>query len=245
MNNRHVVTDRVRISYEHIMEPYARNQGEEEKYSCTILLPKSDLATKARIDAAIEAAKQEGLAKTFQGFLPPVLPIPVYDGDGVRPTDGMPYGDECKGCWVFTASTKTRPEVVDINGNPIINKTEIYSGMYARVSFDFFAYNSNGRKGIGCSLCNLQKVADGEPLAAHTTAAEDFGVSPNAAAAPVTQQPYTPPVQLPYNSPIQQGYAAPAYTAPATQGYAPAAQQPTQVNPITGMPIFGINNGGN
>ena len=241
MNNRHVVTDKVRISYEHIMEPYARNQGEEQKYSCTILLPKSDIATKARMDAAIEVAKQEGLAKTFQGVIPPILPIPVYDGDGVRPSDGMPFGEECKGHWVFTAGTKNRPGVVDLSGNPIIDKTEIYSGMYARVSFDFFAYNRNGRKGIGCSLCNVQKVADGEPLASRTTAAEDFGTPSSAGA-----QPYTPPVQQVYAAPVQQNYAAPAqqtqpYAAPTA--YA-APQQPVGFDPISKMPIFGVDNNG-
>lgn len=238
MNERHVVTGQVRISYEHLMEPYARNQGDEPKYSCTILLPKSDANTKARIDAAIEAAKQEGLSKAFNGVLPPVLPIPVHDGDGVRPSDGLPFGDECKGCWVFTASSKNKPEIVDLNGNPVINKTEIYSGMYARISLDFFAYNSNGRKGIGCSLCNAQKVSDGEPLTSRSTAAEDFGTAQGngvPAAATAVQQPYTPPT---------------AYATPAQQSYAMLAQQPVQpqqpagFDPISGMPIFGVNNGG-
>lgn len=133
MNNnpRHIVTGQVRLSYVNLLKPYAR-EGQEAKYSATILVPKTDTATKARIDAAINAAKQDGPAK-WGGVIPPIVAIPVHDGDGVRPSDGMPFGEECKGHWVFTASSKIQPEIVDININPILDPTEIYSGLYARV----------------------------------------------------------------------------------------------------------------
>lgn len=57
-----VTTGEARLSYVHLFKPYAHNQGDKERFSCTILVPKSDTATKARIDAAIEAAKQKGVA---------------------------------------------------------------------------------------------------------------------------------------------------------------------------------------
>ena len=44
------------MSYAHLFKPYAAMPGQEEKYSVTLLIPKTDTATKARIDAAIEAA---------------------------------------------------------------------------------------------------------------------------------------------------------------------------------------------
>lgn len=200
-----VVTDKVRLSYVHLFTPYAHQPGQDTKYSCTILVPKTDVATKANIDAAIEAAKQEGVQSKFSGVLPPVLPTPIYDGDGTRPSDGMPFGKECKGHWVFTASSKQAPQVVDANVNPILDQTEVYSGMYARVSVNFFAYNSNGRKGIGCGLNNVQKLADGEPLGGRTTAAEDFGPASGVAPAPGYQQPtqsaYDPGTNMPTNTP--------------------------------------------
>ena len=208
-----VVTGKARLSYVHLFTPYAHNPGQEPKYSCTILIPKTDTATKARIDAAIEAAKQEGAQSKFGGVLPPVLPTPVHDGDGTRPSDGMPFGEECKGHWVFTASSKQAPQVVDAGVNPILDQTEVYSGMYARVSVNFFAYNSNGRKGIGCGLNNVQKLADGEPLGGRSTAAEDF-------------------------APVQD--TAPIYGAaqPAAPNYQQTGQpQMPAVDPLTGMPL--------
>lgn len=180
MKNTDAVTGVARLSYVHLFKPYAYEQGQEEKYSCTILVPKTDTATMARINAAIEAAKKKGVDEKWNGVMPPNVPTPIYDGDGVKPSDGMPFGDECKGHYVFTASSKADypPEVVDQNLNPIINQSDVYSGIYARVAVSFFAYSYAGKKGIGCALNVVQKMADGEPLGgSRMTAAEAFGDS--------------------------------------------------------------------
>ena len=210
-----VTTGKARLSYVHLFKPYAALQGQEEKYSVTVLIPKSDVDTMARINAAIEAAKQKGIAEKWNGVCPPIVPTPVYDGDGVRPSDGMPFGEECKGHWVFTASAKADypPEVVDKLGNPIINQSEVYSGMYGRVNVNFFPYAFGGKKGIGCGLGPVQKLEDGEILSGgHVSAAQAFG-TPQPAAAP----------------------AAPAYGNTGTPPWTPNAGG--QINPITGMPM--------
>lgn len=175
-----VTTGEVRLSFVHLFKPYAFQSGQEEKYSTTILLPKSDTQTKARIDAAIQAAKERGAADKWNGVAPPVIPNPIWDGDGVK-QDGTPFGAECKGHWVFTARTSIDypPEVVDQNGNPVINHSDVYSGCYALVNVEFWPYNFNGKKGIGCSLGPVKKVRDGEPLGGSApTAAQAFG-APN------------------------------------------------------------------
>ena len=100
-------------------------------------------------------------------------------------SDGMPFGEECKGHWVFTASAKVDypPEVVDKMGNPIINQSEVYSGMYGRVNVNFFPYSFGGKKGIGCGLGPVQKLEDGETLSGgHVSAAQAFGAPQPASA---------------------------------------------------------------
>jgi len=230
-NPQHVVTGEVRLSFVHLFTPYARPGQTEAKYSVTVLVPKSDVATKQRIDAAINAAIELGIKKTWNGVRPPVLGIPVYDGDGTRPSDGMPFGPECKGHWVFTASSKNPPQIVDAQLNPIINQTEVYSGCYGRVSVDFFPYANSGKKGIGCGLGNVQKLRDGEPLGNRTTPEDDFGQPPQLA-----QQP----------SPGQgQGYTQPGYQPQYQPAYGQSPQQPNytqpaaQIDPITGKPVNG------
>ena len=182
-NPTRVVTGKVRLSYEHLMKPYANTDNDpkaEPKYSVTVLLPKGDAATKARIDKAIRAALDRGVKdKKFKEGVPlDKLPTPIYDGDGFRADGYTPFGEECKGMWVFTASCRQdrRPEIVDVHGNPIIDASEIYSGIWARVSVEFFPYAVPTRQGVGCSLGNVQKLADDTPLGAQRpTAADDFG----------------------------------------------------------------------
>lgn len=186
MNETRVTTGEVRFSYVHVFKPYAYQVGAEEKYSVTCLLPKSDTVTKARLDAAIEAAKQTGISKVWQGVCPPVVPVPIHDGDGTK-QDGTPFPAECKGCWVFTASAKADrpPEVVDAQLNPIINQAEVYSGCYGRVNINIYPYLYGGKKGIGFGLGPVQKLRDGEALGGGSvSAASAFGApAPQAATA--------------------------------------------------------------
>ena len=210
----HFVTGRVRLSYVHLNQPRAPMNGVgEAKFSVTVLVPKTDVKTKAAIDSAIQAAIQNGISRSWNGVKPPNVPHPMYDGDGLRP-NGEAFGPECKGHWVFTASAKAdrRPRVVDLNIQDIIDPNEIYSGIYGRVGVDAYPYNASGKRGIAFGLTNVQKLSDGEPLGSVTTAEDDFGDS----------------------LPVGGNYAQP-YQAPQT-GYPPQAAA-TQVHPITGLPM--------
>lgn len=259
-----VITGRVRLSFCNLFKARASQPGQDPKFSTTILLPKSDVATKQRIDAAIMAAIQQGITDKWNGVRPPVLGIPVYDGDGVRPSDGMPFGEECRGHWVFTASSKQQPEVVDVNLNPILNQTEVYSGIYARASVNFFPYSQAGKKGVGCDLNNVQKLEDGEPLSGRASATDDFGGGA-APAYPQRQPAYqqqpaygpqgTPAGRQAYQPtyPPQPQFQQPAYAPMPTQQqtmmqpvqpqqqYQPQYPQTPQqqIDPITGRPVIG------
>ena len=234
-----VLTGEVRLSYCNLTTPRAAQQGGEPKYSVTLLIPKTDVATKADIDAAIQAAANEALSKVWNGARPPQLSVPIWDGDGVRKS-GVPFGDECKGHWVMTASTKNKPQVVGIdNINCELSPADIYSGMCARVTIRFFGYSNSGNKGIGCGLGNVMKTRDGEALAGSASASVDFaGVGAAPAAAPAYGVNPTAPAAPAYGvNPAAP--AAPAYQPPAP---GPAAATPpwstaSGVNPITGQPM--------
>ena len=233
-----VLTGEVRLSYVNLITPRAAQQGGEPKYSVTLLIPKSDNATKMDIDNSIRVAYEEGVSKKWGGAHPQPKVI-VHDGDGLRPS-GLPFGEECKGCWVITASTKNKPQVVGIdNVNCELAPNDIYSGMYARVTLNFFAYDTAGSKGVGCGLGNVMKTRDGEPLSGGASAASDFAdfnTMPAAAPAYGAQPNYAAPAAPAYQAPV-----APAYPqAAAPQQYAqPAAPQQgsVRINPITGQPM--------
>lgn len=162
----------VRLSYVNLLTPRETDSG-ESKYGATILIPKTAVKTKAMIDAAVEAAIQAGISSRFNGKRPAMLNLPLHDGDGTRPSDGEPYGPECKGHWVLNATSRQQPGVIDRKGRKIEDATEIYSGMYACVSLNFAAYNNN-KKGVGCYLNNVMKHSDGEALAGKSRPEDDF-----------------------------------------------------------------------
>ena len=61
--NTKVITGKARMSYVHVFEPYAMEEGQEKKYMVSILIPKDDTKTIAKIKSAVEAAKEEGKSR--------------------------------------------------------------------------------------------------------------------------------------------------------------------------------------
>lgn len=165
-----VVTGKVRLSYANVWEPKAQTEGAKPKYSVSIIIPKDDTATLEKINKAIMDAAEQGTAK-FGGKKPNLKAIktPLRDGDIEREDD-----EAYENAYFLNANSYQQPQIVDKNVEPILDKSEVYSGCYARVSLTFYAYNSNGNKGIAVGLGNIQKLADGEPLGGKSNASADF-----------------------------------------------------------------------
>ena len=173
VNPTKVVTGpKTRWSYVNAWEPKSINGG-APKYSVSLIIPKSDTKTVEKIRAAIQAAYEEGESKLKGNSksVPAldVLKTPLRDGDKERPDDEA-YANS----YFVNANNSTAPGIVDADRQPILDHSEVYSGVYGRASVNFYAFNSNGNKGIACSLNNLQKIADGEPLGGHSRAEDDF-----------------------------------------------------------------------
>lgn len=169
VNKTKVITGvNTRFSYFHGWEPVSINGG-SEKYSVSVLIPKTDIETINEINSAIDAAIEEGISK-FGGKKPnkTTMKLPLRDGDVER--DDEAY----KGHYFINANSNTAPQIVDLNVKPILDRNEVYSGCYGRVSLNFYAFNSNGNKGVACGLGNIQKIKDGEPLGGRTNAEDDF-----------------------------------------------------------------------
>ena len=161
-----------RCSYVNAWEPKSINGG-APKYSVSLIIPKSDTKTIEKIQAAIQAAYDEGQDKLKgNGKSVPALSVlktPLRDGDAERPDDEA-YADS----YFINANSGTAPGIVDADRQPILDRSEVYSGVYGRASINFYAFNSNGNKGIACGLNTLQKIKDGEPLGGKSRAEDDF-----------------------------------------------------------------------
>ena len=163
---------KTRWSYANVWQAKSINGG-TPKFSVSLIIPKSDTKTVTAVKNAIQAAYEEGQSKLKGNskFVPALTAIktPLRDGDAERPDD-----EAYKDCYFINANSATAPGIVDAARNPIIEHSEVYSGVYGRASINFYAFNSNGNRGIACGLNNLQKISDGEPLGGKTRAEDDF-----------------------------------------------------------------------
>ena len=173
INPTKVITGKdTRWSYCNVWDAKSINGG-TPKFSVSLIIPKSDEATVRKIKAAIDAAYHDGESKLRGNgkAVPPLVAIknPLRDGDTERPDD-LAY----KNAYFVNANSATAPGVVDADCNPILTRSDVYSGVYGRASISFYAFNSNGNRGIACGLNNLQKIRDGEPLGGRASAESDF-----------------------------------------------------------------------
>lgn len=164
-----------RMSYLNAWEAKSINGG-TPKFSVSLIIPKSDAKTVAKIEAAIQAAYEEGQSKLKgNGKSVPALSAiktPLRDGDVERPDDPA-YAN----AYFVNANSTTAPGIVDADCNPIITRSEVYSGVYGRASINFYAFNTNGNRGIACGLNNLQILRAGEPLGSKASAESDFATA--------------------------------------------------------------------
>ena len=159
-------------SYVNAWTPKAIGDNATPKYSVSCII-KKDSPDVDKVKAAIRLAYEEGESK-LKGTSKSVpafeaINNPLRDGDLERPGDPA-YA----GCYFINANAKDAPGIIDKNKQPIIDHSEIYSGVKGRVSITFFAFNNSGNRGIACHLNNLQKWEDGEPLGSKASAEADF-----------------------------------------------------------------------
>lgn len=166
-----LITPEAILNWPAIFEPKMAPGATEAKYSCVLIFEQgTDLsALKA---AAMEAFREKWGDKT-KGLLEAGRLKSPFRNDSEE--KGYPAGS------VFlTATSKTPPGVVDRfagpdgKPRPITDPIELYSGCKVRASISFYAYDTNGNKGVAVGLRNLQKLADGQRLDGRKKAQDEF-----------------------------------------------------------------------
>ena len=167
-----VVTGKVRFSYVNIFRSRSFSDGQDAKYSICLLVPKGDKATVKKLRAAIEEAIKDGISSKWGGKKPANLKLPLRDGDEERAAEAPEY----EGMFFLNANSTQKPGIVDKDLNEILDPDEVYSGCWGRASINFYPFNTNGNKGVGAGLNNIQKLKDDERLgSARASAESDFG----------------------------------------------------------------------
>lgn len=158
-----VVTGAVRLSYVNVWEARAASENEDPKFSVCVMIPKKDTKTVEAVKAGIASALDASLATKFGGKKAG-LKMPLRDGDELDDDGERVRGEEFKGMFFFNASAKKRPIVLDVNKDEVLDKTEIYSGIWANVAVNFYSFVGDKAKGIAVGLNVIRKLRDDEDL---------------------------------------------------------------------------------
>ncbi len=237
-------TGKVRLTYAFLWKPRPADEENQraEKFSTSLLIPKTDQQTIQLFNAALQNAIIQGQQKGLWGAaLPSNFKVPLRDGDA----ECAEKGEEYAGHWFLNASSTRRPQIVDINRNDIWEESDVYSGCYARVCINLFPFNQKGNRGIGCCLEAVQKICDGEALGGVPVDVNEAFGDWNEGTAPVPGYPQPvqgqvaqPPAGYPAGAqqaapvPVQ-GYPQQVPQVPAGQGYSQQGGQP----PVQGYPV--------
>lgn len=175
INTTKVKLTNVRLSYPHLFEAYAFNEGQDPKYSASFIISKDDKKTLNVIWEAIGNVYEEEANGRFRGKKKNQVRFPLRDGDTDKPDN-----EEYKNSYFINANSFRKPQVVDRYLDPKTRKPvelteeEVYPGCYVTVTLNFYPYSVSGNTGIAAGLGNVQKYSDGERLDGTTSASQDF-----------------------------------------------------------------------
>lgn len=167
-----MITCICRISYPVLFEPKPNPSG-VLKYSCSLLIPKTDKAGVAQFNEAIEKAKLLGKEKLWKGKIPHFRYKPLRDGDEELES-GEKEGKEYTGMYFINCSSNDPPGVVGSNAKPLMDQGEIFAGCYVRADVNPFPYDNSGNKGVGWGLNNIMLIKQGERLDGRQRAEDAF-----------------------------------------------------------------------
>lgn len=173
------ITCPVRLAFPNLAEPRAVQEGQEKKYSATLIFPRD-----ADLSVLKEAAKQAAIATHGAGVNFKSLRSPFRDGSERAEYDGF------DGCKFINVSTKYKPVIVDRNGDQIdATDPRIYPGMWVIAKLTCYGYKQLGNNGVSFGLVALQRLLDDEPFASSDpTAGFAIETSTASAAKPVPAQ---------------------------------------------------------
>lgn len=170
------------VRYANVFTPRARKGADgkpqgEAKFSVLLVFERD--ADLAELEETVEEAAVKKFGSKAKSMLAngrlrsPIRDAVEYVDDELSKEENWPFN--LKGARMARFATTDKPGVVDEDADPIMDKTEFYDGCRARVSYRAFGYDTNGNKGVGLILVNVQKMADGKRLSGNPSAEDEFG----------------------------------------------------------------------
>lgn len=220
---------KVILSFPHVFQPRAFQQGQDPKYSCAGLIAKNDPQI-AQVQALIEQEK----ANTFPSGVPANAKMCLKDCAAEETYKADP---RFHNYMVLGMYNSDKPVIVDQNLQPLMDPAQVYAGGVAWVSVGIQGYNTQLNKGVGAYINGLMPTGEEGPLGridGRPTVEQMFGdVAGGGQPAPVaTQAPPVAPAAIPGQAAAAPTMAPPPAPPAATQ-QAPMLQMTAAANGVT------------
>ena len=244
-----IITCPVRLAFVNLLTPAKPMDGNDTDkkptYNCVALFPPG---CQELFNTIMGGAVMAAMAQHFPGNRNPDGTYSGLHSPFRDQAHNQKYAGYTPGLVCITAGTTTKPQITDPAGNPIVDPARVYSGVWAILAVNTYAYGIKPvrpKKGINFGLQNVMIFADDENIGggaapppqddfagvnidhAYNPAAQ-FGNAPPGAPPPGAM----PPGILPPSTPV---YAPPAGGA-LPPGFAPAAPSNFGMPPGYGTP---------
>ncbi len=132
-------------------------EGADKKYSVTMLWDKEEDLS------ALKAACEAAIVKKFGDKRPANIQMPMKDGNEKLDAEGNVRPEYKNKKYAIAKAKETDPpKVVDLELNPILDKSEIYGGCELRAAVSAYAWSFASKHGVSLYLGNVQKTGAGE-----------------------------------------------------------------------------------
>lgn len=187
-----ILTGPVRLSWPDLFElPKATAQIQNPKYGSVLMFtPYADFAI-------IYEEYYVALSRDFGSLYEPTTQqyYGVHSPFRDQAEKAQAYQGYTPGCVFMTCSSQFKPPVVDARGNPIVDHSKVYPGVWAICSIKPYAYGKDAKgptkKGIGFGLQTVMLIGDDTNLGGGAAADPKATFKGVQVQAPITRPPMT------------------------------------------------------
>ena len=166
LENGNLFSGPVRLAFPNLFKPReakGQQQTGDGKYGAALLFP---LGTNmALFNQAWIAAAKEKFPKNWDNNGNPIgLHLPFHD-QKEKAFGPKPLAGYTPGAITFNISSQFKPQIVDINMNPIVEEGRVYPGVWAFISMNAYAYGPpQPKSGVSFGLQSVMIIADDQKL---------------------------------------------------------------------------------
>ncbi len=162
------VLKEVVLLFPHLFVEEKTRTGFEGKYTTTIGIAGSNASDLMELKDAIEEEINK-IAESHPEIPRSEIRNPLMDSSEMNLEEML--GEDWK---TMRTATRQRPDIIDADGDVVLNPALVKHGAVASVSVVVRGYFFDGKAGVGCVLNNVMLSGDYKNLAYRRSAQEDF-----------------------------------------------------------------------